>query len=382
MTTWHLVTCEYPPAVGGVADYAQLVAEGLAAAGDEVHVWCPAARDVTDTAAAAGPAWPRVHPVLGDAGPERLRALDEALDAMPEPRRLLVQWVPHGYGHRSMNVGFCAWVWRRARRGDVVDLMVHEPYLAFREGSWRQDAAALVHRVMTMMLIRAAARIWVSIPMWAERWRPFAMGKRIGFTWLPIPSTLPMPAREAAAAARRQLAPGVPLIGHLGTYGSAMRQALAASLPTLLAAEPRAMVVLLGDGGPGFREALLRVHPSLAARIVAPGRQARTVLAEHVAACDVLVQPYPDGVSSRRTSAMAGLALGVPVVTNAGPMTEPVWSERRAVSIVDRTDGWVPAVLQLLGDAAVRARQAEQARALYADRFDLSRTIDALRHAS
>jgi glycosyltransferase involved in cell wall biosynthesis len=96
----------------------------------------------------------------------------------------------------------------------------------------------------------------------------------------------------------------------------------------------------------------------------------------------VLVQPYPDGVSSRRTSAMAGLALGVPVVTNAGPMTEPVWAEHRAVSIVDRADGWVPAVLQLLGDAGVRARQAEQARALYADRFDLSRTIDALRHAS
>ncbi len=382
MTAWHIVTCEYPPAVGGVADYAQLVAEALAAAGDDVHVWCPAARDATAAAADADPARPHVHPILGDAGSADLRALDEALDAMPAPRRLLVQWVPHGYGHRSMNVGFCAWVWRRAHRGDVVDVMVHEPYLAFREGSWRQDAAAVVHRVMTMMLIRAASRIWVSIPTWVERWRPFAMGKRIGFTWLPIPSTLPMPARDAAAAARRQLAPGAPLIGHLGTYGPAMRHVLAHSVPELLTAEPRATVALLGDGGPGFRETLLRSHPSLAARIVAPGRQSRTALAEHVAACDVLVQPYPDGVSSRRTSAMAGLALGVPVVTNAGPMTEPVWAERRAVSMVEGADGWVPAVMRLLGDAAVRARQAEQARALYADRFDLSRTIDALRHAS
>ncbi len=39
--TWHIITGEYPPAIGGVSSYTQLVAEGLAAAGDAVHVWCP-----------------------------------------------------------------------------------------------------------------------------------------------------------------------------------------------------------------------------------------------------------------------------------------------------------------------------------------------------
>ncbi len=377
MTAWHIVTCEYPPAVGGVADYARLVSEGLAAAGDEVHVWCPA----TAGAPASDASRTRVHPVLGHAAPSDLRALDAGLDAVPGPRRLLVQWVPHGYGYRSMNVGFCAWVWRRARHGDTVDIMVHEPYLAFREGSWRQDGAALVHRVMTMMLIRAATRVWVSIPTWAERWRPFTLGKRVGFEWLPIPSTLPSPAGDAVAATRHRLAPDGPLIGHLGTYGGPIRQALAASLPALLSAVPRATVALLGDGGAGFRDSLLQAHPAFAARIVAPGRQSRSALAEHVAACDVLVQPYPDGVSSRRTSAMAGLALGVPVVTNAGPMTEPVWAERQAVSLVDGADGWVPAVTGLLEDGHARAGLAQRGLALYADRFDVSRTIGALRRA-
>lgn len=377
MTAWHIVTCEYPPAVGGVADYSRLVAEGLAAAGDEVHVWCPPTAGVPGTDARRA----HVHPVLGHAGPSDLGALDGALDAVPGPRRLLVQWVPHGYGYRSMNVGFCAWVWRRARRGDAVDIMVHEPYLAFREGTWRQDAAALVHRVMTMMLLRAASRVWVSIPTWAERWRPFALGKHVGFEWLPIPSTLPSPPADAAAESRRRLAPEGPLIGHLGTYGAPIRRALAASLPTLLNTAPRATVALLGDGGPRFRDSLLQAHPALADRIVAPGRQPRSTLAEHVAACDVLVQPYPDGVSSRRTSAMAGLALGVPVVTNVGPMTEPVWAEREAVSIVDDSDGWVPAVTALLEDDGARARLIERGQALYADRFDVSRTIGALRRA-
>ena len=36
------------------------------------------------------------------------------------PRRLFVQWVPHGFGYKSLNMPFCLWVWRRARGGDSV----------------------------------------------------------------------------------------------------------------------------------------------------------------------------------------------------------------------------------------------------------------------
>ena len=42
MTEWHIITHEYPPQVGGVSDYTYLLASALAAAGDSVHVWCPA----------------------------------------------------------------------------------------------------------------------------------------------------------------------------------------------------------------------------------------------------------------------------------------------------------------------------------------------------
>ena len=38
---WHIITCEYPPSVGGVSDYSFTLASGLGATGT-VHVWCPA----------------------------------------------------------------------------------------------------------------------------------------------------------------------------------------------------------------------------------------------------------------------------------------------------------------------------------------------------
>src|SRR5580765_5719342 len=105
--TWHIITGEYPPVIGGVSDYCQLVAEGLAAAGDDVHVWCP---PLPQAATSNGVA---VHAALGRISRRDLRSVDHELDRFPQPRRLLVQWVPHGFGYRSMNVGFCLWLGKR-----------------------------------------------------------------------------------------------------------------------------------------------------------------------------------------------------------------------------------------------------------------------------
>src|SRR5919112_1432913 len=95
---WHIITSEYPPASGGVSDYTRLVAAGLAASGDQVHVWCPPGEG-------AGVETPgvSVHGVLGGMSPSDLRRVGRELDGFKGPRRLLVQWVPHGYGYRAMN---------------------------------------------------------------------------------------------------------------------------------------------------------------------------------------------------------------------------------------------------------------------------------------
>ena len=37
---WHLITCEYPPQMGGVSDYTRVVAEGLSEAGEAIDTAC------------------------------------------------------------------------------------------------------------------------------------------------------------------------------------------------------------------------------------------------------------------------------------------------------------------------------------------------------
>lgn len=382
MADWHLITGEYPPQPGGVSDYSYLVAAGLAAAGDTVHVWCPPSSGQT-------PDPPRVdgvvvHRELGRIDPADLRRVGQMLNRYPGPRRLLLQWVPHAYGYRSMNLAFCSWLWKRVTADDdSLEIMVHEPSLDFsKAGSWKHNGAAAVHRLMAVILVRAARRVWFSIPAWEARWRPYALGRRVPFAWAPVPSNVPtVDDPIAVAEIRRRYAPGkAPILGHFGTYGAYTAEQLTALLPRILS-DCDSHALLLGRGGHDWRDKLLRKHPELAGRVHTTGGLPPADLSRHLSACDVMVQPYPDGVNSRHGTMMGALAHGLPIVTTSGVLTESLWMESGAVALapVQDASALVDLTRQLLADEAQRGCLGGAAKALYQTRFDLRHTIAALR---
>lgn len=373
MRAWHIVSSEYPPDVGGVSDYTRQVALALAKRGHEVHVWCPRSNT------------PRVEEGVilhGEIGPFRLSDLSrmaDSLDACPSPRRLLVQWVPHGYGYRSMNLWFCLWLAGRAATGDVVELMVHEPFI---EANWRRVrhlVMAFVHRVMTVVLLRAASKVWVSIPAWESRLRPYAMGRSLDIEWLPIPSCVSE--SRANDAIRSTLADGThPIVGHFGSYGHEVSELLTERLPTIMSSRSRPTLLLIGARGEAYRDALIAQHPDWSSRIHATGYVPPSDLAGYLRACDLIVQPYPDGITSRRTSAMACLALGLPVVTTSGHLTESLWAGSGAVSLasVHDAESFSAAAVRLLDVPESRRQLASLGQRLYREHFSLDRIIDAL----
>lgn len=377
---WHLITGEYPPQHGGVADYSRLVAAGLAAEGDVVHVWCPAADGPVEQVEGVV-----VHRDLGDISAAALRRVGRQLDRFSGPRRLLVQWVPHGYGYRAMNFAFCAWLLARSRlAGDEVYLMVHEAYVAF-EGSWKQHAVAVAHRLMSVLLLQAARQVWVGTPAWGDRLRPYRLQRRPGFRWLPVPSNIPR-VEDAAAARRlreRYAGEGQRLVGHFGTYGRLIAPLLDQFLPALLDGRPEIRMLLLGRGAAAYRSEFVLRHPDLAAQVVAPEGLDDHDLSLHLSACDLFAQPYPEGVNCRRGSAMAVVGHGRPLATQSGPFTEPVWREYGAAVLAPL--GSAPALARechrLLHDPQALARLAEGAERVYRERFDVSHTVAAFRAA-
>jgi len=327
-----------------------------------------------------------VHRELGAIGFSDLRRVSRLIGPATDCRTLLVQWVPHAFGYRSMNLAFCGWLWERAAlRRDRVEIVLHEPYLEFSARSWKQSAAALVHRTMTIVLLRAASHVWATIPAWESCWRPYALGRAVPFTCLPVTNTVPVVSDAAGVAAiRARLAPaGGHVVGHIGTFASAISAAVRATLPMVLARDATAVAVLLGRGGDAVRDELAQRHPGLANRVHAIGMVPAADLSLHLQACDLAIQPYPDGVTSRRTTVMALLAHGVPIATTLGTLTEPFWRSVDAVSLVPA--GNSPALAteaaRLLADAPGRARLAQAARRLYVERFDVAQTIALLRRA-
>ena len=376
---WHIITGEFPPVTGGVSDYSGVIAAGLASAGETVHVWCPAS--IRGSSKFAGV---QVHDSGGSWTGADLVRLDAALNRTPAPRRLLVQWVPHLYGRRSLNLAFCRWLRRRGRCGDHLELMVHEPYLAFGEGLIRQDIAAAVQRAMVMLLLSAAQRVWVAIPAWADHLRSWTLGRSIPFCWLPVPSTVPVaPASEAVADHRKQLLRGSDgiIAGHFGTYSKEVRGDLRKVLPRVLDAAPEIQVLLLGRGSQEALQELCETTGTDRSRVVASGPLGGLELSYHLQACDLMMQPYIDGASTRRTTLMAALAHGRPVVTTTGRLSEAFWTGCEAITAVPAGDAaaMVQSTVALARDPERRRQLSVAAKCLYDRRFGLPNVIHALR---
>jgi glycosyltransferase involved in cell wall biosynthesis len=306
--------------------------------------------------------------------------LNRALNRLPRPYRVLVQYVPHAFGWKAMNVPFCWWL---SRRLEPVWIMFHE--VAFplsRHQPLAHNFLGLVNRLMVRLVTRQAERILVTIPAW-ESLLPRSPNVRRRVTWLPVPSNIPtIVAPEKVADTRRHVASADEIvIGHFGTYGPHIAPTLERLLPPLLGKHSRRRALLMGNGSDRFASLLQEENPALRGQISATGSLGPEQMAIHLAACDCLLQPLADGVSSRRTSVMAGLALGLPIVTNTGPLTDPVWENTDSVvlaaspspaCLLDAMEGLLKAPQRL---TALRQRAAN----FYQRNFALSRTIKVLR---
>jgi hypothetical protein len=320
-----------------------------------------------------------VHRLPDRFGPISLVILTGALGRLPAPRRILVQYVPHAFGWKGANIAFCLWL--RSRRRDSIWVMFHEVlFLAEDNRSVSRRALAAVTRLMATLVAGAAERAFIAIPGWRSMLEPLLL-PGTSLTWMPVPSAIPVLADEAATAAiRARYGAGHPLVGHFGTYGRAVGTLLERTLQ-LLAVMSDCHVLLLGEHSDAACRALTSAHPSLAGRLFAAGPLTAGDVSYHVAACDVMLQPYPDGISSRRTSAMVALSHGRPIVTTTGWLTEPMWAEAGAAVLapVDDPHALAAAVATILFDVSRREAIGRRAAALYDARFHVRHSVAALR---
>ncbi len=375
---WHIVTGEYPPQPGGVSDYTRQLARALAAAGDAVTVWAPA----TDQPAPVDPGV-QVHQLPGRFGLKALWHLHYALRRKPKPFRLLIQYVPQSYGYKGANLFFSLWLW------SVRDL---RPWIMFHEvavsPSWQQrwssNVLAFITNVMAGIAAAAAYRCFISIPRWTDKLR------RVGLRsprpeWLPVYSNVAvLPDLQAREMIRKRLVSNSAsiVVGHFGTFGMTVGDLVSPVFALLLERRTDLLLLLIGRNSDRYAARFCQEHPGLSKQVKAVADLSGTEVAAYILACDLLLQMYDDGVSSRRGSLLAGVALGMPIVANEGNSTEPLWGQQKLVALTRGVrEDMVAAVERLTDQPEERKSLGSRAKAGYQRFFSIEQTIRVLRES-
>ena len=280
---WHIITGEYPPDLGGVSDYTYQISQELAKAGDTVHVWTPA-----NESKALPQNRPEVHVVPRGFGWHWLRELNRRLKSYSAPRNLLIQYVPHMYGWKSMNLAFCLWIC--SQRKQKVFIMFHEVAFPFRRGQpHRHNLLAVVHRLMASAILRSVRHSFTSTESYLTLLRALGSNKT-PIDMLRICSNVPPESFQSVdpIAVEGNGPNGLFTIGVFSSFGAAICRLLEPVIRHVLE-NPRMSVLLIGPAGE-FHASLVSEYPEAARRIKSTGRLHVTQVGGHMRSCDVLTR--------------------------------------------------------------------------------------------
>ncbi len=360
-----LVSAEYPPQPGGIGDYTALLARHLAAAGAAVTVLTSGTGEIrAEGAVTVRATMPRWDWRIGRAVRAAVRETGAEI--------VHLQYQTGMYGmHPAMNALPALRAARRFPPARFVTTFhdLRHPYLFPKAGPLRPRATRLLARASDAAIATNGAD-YATLRRWDANTH-----------LIPLASSIPAAAhidRDAIRARygiepRSALLTTFGLLNHSKGIGS-----LIEALVLLRAGGTDARLLLVGAGVGGSDPTNVETERQLAARCDARGVTSSvtwtgTLAAEEVAAVlaagDVCVLPYRDGASPRRSSLIAALAQGIPIVTTApaagvyAGLPEPRDGETLRFVPPDDPAALAGAIRGILGDPSLAARLRAGARA-------------------
>jgi glycosyltransferase involved in cell wall biosynthesis len=165
------------------------------------------------------------------------------------------------------------------------------------------------------------------------------------------------------------------VLGYFGTIGAGKRfDWVVAAWRRMRTAEPATALVVIGG------QPRLKITAEEAPWWKLLGQVEAKAVSEALQALDVLVVPFVDGVSERRSTFMAGLAHGLPVVTTIGPSTgRELRTGDFFLGLPSRDDdAFAAAVAEFVPRTPLRRAMAVRARAQYAEHYSWERLAEEL----
>lgn len=368
-----LVTGEYPPMEGGVGAFTEQLARALAGRGHAVHIITARAARPADAPRRASAllepydlGYAQLHARVGRwRWPSLATVADVVLRYDLEIVNL--QYQAAAYNMRAVAIHFLPWRLHGVAPTVVTFHDLRVPYLFPKAGGLRAAAVRGLARRADGCIATNAADLaqlarWTDVPL-----------RRI-----PIGSNID--AREPNHVEIEEVRVGLGLPGDallLGYFGFLNETKGADTLIDALARlDRRTHLVFIGGqtgaSDPQNNEVFLRGlrdqidQLGLGERVHWTGFLSPARVSAHLAAADLMVMPYRDGVSLRRGTLMAALAHGRPLITTApaelGAAPELCHGDNVWLVPPDDPAALAAAVAALSADPAARARLGYGAR--------------------
>lgn len=359
-----LVTARTPPTKDGVGDYTYRLGKELSKSHSVSILTTMGQRAEADSGSF------RVLPVIPRWDVLGMRQIWQTLERL-RPSFINLQWVPFLWGRLGINLAVPLTAIRLRRAGHRVVTTIHEPYVAW--GGVRRFPLALLQRAQLSTLITGSSKITVTIWAWVKELQR-AYPKRAGdIVWIPVGSNIPVPtdlstgrrqARQALGSGDGELA-----IGAFSPLGSGKQlDFIAAAWEQVKGQIPEAKIVVIGANADEVRTLFPKAPRG--GRVRHTGYLPPEDVSQHLLALDVMLAPFVDGISCRRTSAIAAMAHGLPLVTTRGHLTDPIFDGSPMVLVPahDR-EGFAQAATDLAMDCERQDELSRRTRAFFDQHF-------------
>ncbi len=363
----HIISAALPPQLDGIGDYTALLAAELARSAT-VTVLTGAQRPnpIPDV---------RVETAFSADDPRSVWNLAARVAADP-PDWVLLQYNPFSYGRWGLNLHL-PFVMRQIKRRHPQTrfaLMVHEPFVPIISPQFAVMAAW--QRWQLWALGRCADRVFFSIDPWAKRFQTWFPHTQVRH--LPVGSNISrVPIIRAEARARLGIEDATVVLGIFGTASSGrLLGTLRNAANALRQAGHSVQVLYVGPNRDKICEALGQGD------IIADGPFPAEEVSRRLAAMDIYLAAYVDGISTRRGGLMAALQHGIATVGTRGPLTDSLLAQEdgHAILMADVTapKQFQAQVLQLAEETDLRRRIAQEGALLYAREFTWARITQKL----
>lgn len=374
----HIIAPALPPALDGIGDYTARLSAELARS---ARVKVLAAHQDASPADIAGV---RTACAFDKDVRRSVRRIADVVRS-DKPDWVVLQFNQFSYGKWGLNPylpGVLRSITRMNSNGTGprprVAVMFHEAFVPAT--TWKFRIMRLWQIRQFRQLGRAADVVFFSIQPWVETFKSWFPGKPV--LHLPVGSNIPVvPTTREEARARLSIQPGTFVLGLFGTtHASRMMQRIRGAASTAAAAAKamgrQAALLYIGPHAAAVRAAVDQVP------VLADGPLAADEVSRRLAAIDVALAPFVDGVSTRRGSFMAALAHGVPSVATVGPATDSLLRRESGRSLaladVDDASAFERHVQRLLQDEPGRLAMGRAAAELYRREFDWPRIAERL----